>query len=299
MLEAVSQWAERHFGQARLRHKRRTRRLVRVALALALKPGASLRQALPARADYDAALRLFRTSMANHSNVIRSHCDLVHQQALQPGHYFFIQDKTELDYTGREVRGLGPIGDHNGQGIHAQTTLCVEIDPHSPQPRPRRIVGVAHQSLWTRDPDKPAKSQGEENWRGRLQRPRESEHWGEAFAQLSASPAPGVRWTYVADRESDLTPILDGSRLPENGDFIVRLFRERVLSQESPSGHRLLSEAVEGASEPGRDVGRCEVKARPARAPGEASGSLGEGGTGGGCGQAVVARATAGSRCSG
>jgi hypothetical protein len=246
LLEAVAAWARENFAQARLGDRRRTKRLIQVTTAIASKPGASLPEIFPLQKDYVGALRLLACPMVTHFNVMAPHMNLVGDKVRQGGHYFFIQDKTELDFTGRKIKHVGPIGDHKGQGFHVQTTLGVQVELSQPDQvfRPRRIVGVAHQSLWTRPSDLPSYRKDRKARRELSTEAPESTHWGEACEQLGPVPE-GVQWTYVADCDSDQLPILDKSRLSSGMDFIVRLYRARTLDGLHHD-HHLLGEEVAG-----------------------------------------------------
>lgn len=271
MSETISTWAKTHFAQTQLGNKSRTKRLVRIAQALASRPGVPLPQAMPDRKDLKAAYRFFDLPVATHSSLISNHCRIVRERLQsEPGHYFLIQDKTQADFTGRQIEGTGPIGDHKGQGFHAQTTLALRVEaPASPgEPwKPVELLGLLHQRVWVRPADRVPCRKSKENWKQRLKRSdRESLYWGEAFAGL-APLAPGARATYIADCESDLAPVLDGSRLGADMDFIVRIYQSRRL--EIGGGSKLLSEALREAPVLGEI--KVEVKAtqgRPARTAG-------------------------------
>ncbi|HEU5116477.1 MAG TPA: IS4 family transposase [Isosphaeraceae bacterium] len=261
----VADWVANQFSGAELGDKRRTKRLMKVAHALTLAPGASLAQALPKWPDLKGAYRLFDTPEVTHEAILSPHChNTRHLINTQPGHYLLIQDWTQLDFTNRDAENLGQIGNENGRGILAHTTLAVRLDtdPASLETPVRAApLGILSQVLWTRPPKPKAKK--EESWRQRLKRPRESEYWGQALQDL-APPAPGIRRTYVADRESDLSGFWDGSRLAKDTDFNIRIFRQRRLENQ-----RLLSEELEAAEVLGGmwvDVrGRTGQQARRAR----------------------------------
>ena len=154
------------------------------------------------------------------------------------GEWLFIEDWTQLDYSGRQGEGLGQIGNEAGRGLLAHTNLALRVlkwNDEGPQIEPAGLLG---QRIWTRDPEA-AELRKKENWRERLKRTRESQHWGEAINQIGDKPKD-VRWTLIADRECDLTDIWNGSRLAPDVDFVVRIFRKRKLQNGA-----LLEQAIE------------------------------------------------------
>lgn len=217
-------WAGLHFGGVRLGDQRLDRRVARLAGLLAHTPSGTLPTAMPTYADLKAAYRLLSHSSATHGAITASHRKLVHQACSEPGEYLLIEDTTSLDFTFRDIEGLGQIGNGGGTGFHLHTTLAVRYSQAGVQ-----MLGLFAQQAWVRQPDA---RRAKQTCAQRSRRPRESQRWGKDIP-----PAPaGSRWTYVADRESDIYTCLQSLR--ERGlDLVVRAAHNRKL--DSHQAHLL------------------------------------------------------------
>jgi hypothetical protein len=253
-LQSPSAWAEEEFQDSDLHDVRRTRRLVRVASALAEHPSGLLPRVLNDWAGLKAAYRLFGEDDVTYERVIAPHWRHTRRACENPGDYLLVEDTTEIDFTSHYMtEDLGWTGDGGGRGMYAHTTLALCIERWTPQNEPLvTALGLLGQKVWTRPEKTPNRL---EKKRDRLRRVRESERWAELFDRLGGPP-PGARWTYVADRESDIYEVFE--RCPARRlDYIVRANQPRALSRDD----RSLFEAVAHAE----TLGRFEVflRARP------------------------------------
>jgi hypothetical protein len=253
-LQSPSAWAEEEFRDADLHDVRRTRRLVRVASALAEHPSGLLPRVLNDWADLKAAYRLVGGEDVTYEKVIAPHWRHTRRACENPGDYLLVEDTTELDFTSHYMtEDLGWTGDGRGRGMYVHTTLALCIERWTPQNEPDvTALGLLGQKVWTRPEKTPDRL---EKKRRRLERERESQRWAELFDRLGGAP-PGARWTYVADRESDIYEVFErcaARRL----DYIVRANQPRALSKEDGS----VFDAVAQADA----LGRFEVflRARP------------------------------------
>lgn len=232
MMRDPKQWAHKQFDPVDLGDARRTRRLVKVGAGLAAKSYGTLPRSFPLTKDLKAAYRLLANPAVRYDKILQPHLQQTRQAMSQPGQYLVIEDPTSLDFTGRLVgQGLGRIGDDRGQGLFLDTSLGVAVDGYDAQDHPQvRLLGLLAQQHWERTG--PA-HQGHETTKQRLSRPRESEHWAAIFPAMPPL-TQGVRWTFLADRESDLYETF--GRCRQGGvDFIIRANRPRALLEESPS----------------------------------------------------------------
>lgn len=194
-MTSVNEWARQQWGNSELGDKRRTERAVLVGAQMATNPAASLPGQTHSWGDLKAAYRLLHESDVTHAALSEPHWKSTRRNAERVnGPVLFIQDGSQLDFTFREVGGLGRIGNDNGRGLLIHSTLVVRPDT-SPT-----ILGLAHQLVWVRQA--PAHKPNETRVQRYRREDRESAHW---FGALEAiGPTPGhACWISVGDRESD------------------------------------------------------------------------------------------------
>ena len=155
-------WAQRTFGEVRLRDQRRTERAVKLATALAREPNVSLPRQLGERKEVQATYRFLQSAQVSYEALIGPHVQQTRQQCGEQSVVLLVQDTTELDYqTHRQTSGLGPIGNGRHQGFLLQTVLAVE-------PTSGELLGIAHQEPFVRKPAPKG-----ERYSERVQRERE------------------------------------------------------------------------------------------------------------------------------
>ena len=260
LMEAKA-WAQMEFGRVELADQRRTKRLVRVAARLAEYPSGTLPSAFAAPKELKAAYRFFGNESVTYAEMVAPHFGRTRETAGVGGEYLLIEDTTELDFTGHPAtRGVGRIGNDGGLGLYVHTTLATRVERWNVGQEPEvTLVGLFGQDVWARTT--PAR-RGRERKRDRLLRPRESDYWAASVA-ASGGPPPGARWTYLADRESD---VYEAFERCERGrtEFIIRASRPRALADEGGS----VFTAV--ASVPCQGTFTLRLRARPGRAAREA-----------------------------
>lgn len=217
-------WAQEQFGEADLGDVRRTRRLVRLGAQMAGNSSGTIPQQTQRLADMKAAYRLFAQETVTHEAVCTPHWQQTREETSALPMVFLIQDTTELDFTYHlKTRGLAPIGNGGGRGLHQQNVLAV--DPARKVP-----IGLMYQRHHRRQ----EAPEGERRLQ-RRQRPlteRESFWWVEAIRSIGSAP-PGVRWVHILDRGGDAFAIYDAIRERET-DFIIRAAQDRRIA---PNGH--------------------------------------------------------------
>ncbi len=167
-----------------------------------------------------------------------------------------MEDTTQLDFTSHEAaRDLGRIGDDGGRGLWLHSTLALRIEGWTAHEPAVTLLGLAAQRCWVRTT--PTVGRGQENKKRRLERARESQRWAAATEEIGPQP-DGVRWTYVADRESDIYEVFLRCR-DRRWDFLVRANQPRALAQ----GNLSVFQAVAAARVGGRFTLR--LRSRPAR----------------------------------
>lgn len=224
-------WAQEEFSKADLSDGRRTKRLVKAAAALAQRPSGTLPGAIKDIKDVKAAYKFFSNPEVTYDRVIAPHFQHTQSQTALPGEYLLVEDGSTLDFTTHwAAKGLGRIGNDGGRGLNLHSTLALRIMHWQLNQPIVDILGLWSQHVWERTG--PSR-RGWESKRQRLERPRESELWAQALTATNGPPA-GARWTYIADRESDIYEVFEHCT-DRAADFIVRASRPRALADDDQS----------------------------------------------------------------
>lgn len=234
-MNEIEVWAVDEFGSVELGDKRRTQRAVEIAQGMARRPADSLAQQMAGWNQQRGAYRLLDNEAVSHEALSAPHWQQTRVKAGQSGPVvLMVQDITELDYSAhRATDGLGPIGDHRGQGLMVHNTLAIE-------PSQRQVVGMAYQQVWTRDAEA---HKGKESRTERQARAnRQSQRWVKAVEAIGKPPA-GVRWVHVGDRESDIFSFFEQCQAKEV-DFCIRVKENRRLEEWSADDPRRLLDQV-------------------------------------------------------
>jgi len=125
-MNTSSQWADTNFAAAQLGNQSRTKRLVRIATDLAGKAGASL-PAVCAGDDAKLAglYRFMNNDRIQPAMITAVHIEETLAQCRRHARILCVQDTTELDFSGREVDGLGEIGNGRNQGLLQHSALAL------------------------------------------------------------------------------------------------------------------------------------------------------------------------------
>lgn len=244
-LVSPMEWAVQEFGSADLGDIRRNKRLVKVASELSKGSQGTLPGTFSNWAQLKGAYRLLENPSINYQQIIEPHWARTRDACRQHGEYLLIEDTTALDFTGRAAQDMGMIGDGRGRGILVHSTLALRIAHWSRDQQPRvTVAGLLGQQCWRRPMTAGTKSQKKR--KPRQSGPRESDRWA-AVLQKTGGPPEAVRWTFVADRESDMYESFERCRAM-NVDFIIRAAQQRALVGQD----RYLFDAVAQASALGR-----------------------------------------------
>lgn len=130
------------------------------------------------------------------------------------------QDTTELNFPGRQSRGLGPAGNRSarvaspapGFLIHAMIAVDADCDA---------VLGLVGAEIWTRQPT-PASPR-----RDRAMADKESQRWLSAAEMAAERLAGAAQCIVVGDRESDIYALF--SRRPASVHLLVRAGQNRAL----------------------------------------------------------------------
>jgi hypothetical protein len=243
-------WAQSHFSRARLGHCTRSRRLVKVASAMAHQPGDTIPELFDSKYDIQAAYHLFDLREATADAIQSGHRNLVRGQLRTPGRYLLIEDTSFLSFTHRSqaVQGLGPIaGSEPGQqGFMLHSVLAVRADRSAVADAtgrrpPVEIIGLADQQYLIRQ----RRPEGEPRHNAaRRPRDRESRRWLDSGQRLGRAPEDqAIRWVRVADREADIYEYLR-SCIEAGHGFLVRAAQDRVVLDEDQERVGLMREHI-------------------------------------------------------
>jgi len=232
-------WAQRHFGQAALGDKRRTRRVVTYAAAAARAPSQSIPQQCGGWQRTKGAYRLFDQPAVSFDKVQAPHRRLTREAAAARSVVLWVSDTTTLSFPHPDTRGLGPTS-AGGSGMLLHSTLAVDVS--GGVDAPPFVLGLGHQQVWAR----PA---AEGKAKVKAKEP-ESAKW-RAGVEAVGTPPPGggVRWVHVGDSESDCWEALESCRERGSG-FALRACQDRraVAGHDDAPPDGAAAAAAEGAA---------------------------------------------------
>jgi hypothetical protein len=266
-LSSPAAWAQTEFGLALLGDKRRNKRLMKVAQALAANPGGTLPQAFPDWAELKAAYRLFEQRGVTFESILTPHWERTQAACREAGEYLIIEDTTNLDYTDHHpaTQDLGVIGDGSGRGFELHNALAVRVEAWSLEQRPEGVViGLFGQRCSTPRP----KAKGKKETR--YTQPRKTQCWAAAL-EFCPGPPPGAQWIYLGDRESDFYEPMEIC-WRRGIDFVIRGYHDRRLAAEEGHLFERLAQApvlgqttVEVRARAGQPARTAIVQARAVR----------------------------------
>ena len=211
------------FAKADLGNAARTKRLVRLANAMAAKPGESLPTQAPGDGgDLEGAYRFLENSKTDFRAVLDAHVAETVARISERANVFVVHDTTEFSFSGeKRRRNLGFLNDAKRQGFYAHYSIAV-----TPAGEP---LGTLNIHSWIRPA--PPKHKGVEGDRRRdpYKPDRESLRWGEAVLACAERAASSSDLVHLMDREGDCLELF-ALMLEYDQRFIVRLAYNRRLS---------------------------------------------------------------------
>ena len=187
----VAQWAEQQFGACELGDKRRTKRLVKLATHVAMKPDAATPKQTENWADCKAAYRLVNQEEVTFDAVIAAHCTLT--RGVEPGTWLVLNDTTEVNFgCDRDLFGVGRVGSNQGRGFFLHSAMIVGAESEE-------VVGLAAGELYLR-PLKKVKRVTSAKRKKKLK--RETDVWGRVIDRVGRAPEEAC-FIHVCDRGAD------------------------------------------------------------------------------------------------
>ena len=203
-------WVRKTWADVKLGDRRRNQRAIKLANSLLHAPAASLPHATLSWTDLKAGYRLLNENDVTHQALQENHWSQVINSAKnQSGPVLFIQDGSVLDYSNREATlGLGPIGNHNGDGINLHSCLAVAVESKA-----HTILGLAYQKVWVRA--KKSKRNTETRSQ-RRKRQTEADIWSNWIPKIDSEQNEHKPWIFVGDRGNDIFKFVETCK--ENGE---------------------------------------------------------------------------------
>jgi hypothetical protein len=224
----TSRWVATEFAQLDLGDGRLDKRARTLMERFAADPTASVPKACHTWGETMAAYRFFDNDSVDWRTILTPHWNQTQQRMQAHPVILCLQDTTELDFHGQGAFGLGPLSHEAQRGMYVHPTYAV-----TPQREP---LGVLDLWMWARELRDAA------GQRGGL---KESLRWIEGYERIAemAPQLPATRLVYVADRESDLMPLMQRAQtLATPADWLVRAAHNRCL----PDGDKLWAATTRG-----------------------------------------------------
>jgi hypothetical protein len=210
-----------HFAGLDLGDARVNRRIVDLADLLVTAGAESWPDKFADPADYRAFQRLVNRSQATHASVRSTHTRHTRDRMADTPVVLVLHDTTELNYTGRAIRTLGPIGNGRGRGWLCHNSLAID-------PSTKAVLGLANQILHRRVAPEVTRTETATARRERTD--RESRLWWDGVQAVGDAP-PDCAWVHVCDRGADTFEFLQ--QLSTAGHaFVIRSQHNRAVTAD-------------------------------------------------------------------
>jgi hypothetical protein len=230
----TSQWVMDELEDVNLIDKRLEDRFRKLLDCLSQKSSASIPAACSDRAEMVAAYRFFDNDKSDFQSVLAPHIESTYRRMAGQQVVLLVQDTSELDLTRphSEVVGVGPLqhGNRCGALLHLMHGFTLDGTP----------LGTVSAEAWSREPkpDKPVQRGSSEK---RVQIKRKPFEEKETYRWLTTaehcrevqSRLPNTQLVMLADRESDITQVIDLCRQQNDFDWIIRSDGDRILNKEN------------------------------------------------------------------
>src|SRR3974390_720434 len=250
-------WAYETFSGVQVGNRRRARRVVQLAAAVARRPAGTVTQVCDDSADREGAYRLLSNEAVPVAELTRAMCAATAQQCARHERVYVAVDATSLSLRdSKGIRKLGGVGAWKdyGRGLHVVTALALDVTGTP--------IGVCAQSWWSREKV--------ENLRRCSRRKVADKETRFALGTLQSASAllkascPETCVVAVMDRGFDCWPVLQTAS--QGAHFIVRARSGRRLADGPRGGRRYLLQTMRAQPERGRyEVRVPQHEGRPER----------------------------------
>jgi hypothetical protein len=219
-------WSQQQFASVSLGDKRRTRRLVDSAAAIARHPQKSFPQIFDWN-ELRGFYGLCHREEATLNALQQPHWQLTRQAMGQHPVVLVLHDTSQMDFTSHPaLEGAGPIGEGHARGFLQHNSLAI-------LPSTRQVLGLAYQQFRVRQPAPKGETSAQ-----RKQRQRESDLWIKGI-EASGKPPEGRCWVDVGDAGCDIYEAMIACRQAGH-HFLFRASQDRlVLLGPQPRGREV------------------------------------------------------------
>jgi len=234
----MENWVDRELNEAELFDRRLEARFKVLLDLLSQHSQASIPAACDARSEMIAAYRFFDNDKVTFESVLSPHIESSCKRTSKQKVALLVQDTTELDVTRPHstMQGTGPLhnGNRNGALLHLLHAFTADGTP----------LGTLYAEAWTRDArditQSLAKRGSSEKRRLCARKPfeeKESVRWLHTAQQCEAlkEHCPKTQFVMLADRESDISQVIDYCTSQDSIDWIIRSEGSRVIHKEDKS----------------------------------------------------------------
>lgn len=187
-----------------------------------------------------AAYRFFNHENVNESAILAPHQEATLERIREEKVILIPQDTTQIDFTGRQLSGMGYLSKESMQGFFLHP--CIAVTPE------RCCLGVVDVQTWTRDT-----LDSKEKRKNKPIEEKESYRWikGYQAANEVASAAPNTTIISISDREGDIYEALEKVPSEENKAFwLIRCNQDRLVFNEETSEFNLRLKTKVGSEQP-------------------------------------------------
>ncbi len=223
-------WIDLEMAELKVGDKRLDKRVKHAIEKLAASSEGSLPACFKTRSELVGAYRLFSNDFVTPEKILEPHYKNVQQRAKAFPVVLLLNDTSSLDYTSRDVEGLGMLEKNYTKGLFIHPILAITPD--------RQCLGLVDHGTWTRVPNQ-HRNQISGTIRGSQPiEEKESFRWLESYRQgcLFAKSTQETGFVYIADRESDILELLAEAikekEQTKNIDILIRAKHDRVLVGE-------------------------------------------------------------------
>jgi hypothetical protein len=219
-------WVDKEYSVAEFGDYRLNKRGKRLLSHFIQTPTLSIPQSCKGWSETHAAYRFFNNPKVTVERVLSPHIQATRDRMRDHEVVLVIQDTTELDYSGRKVKGAGPLDYDDMIGFLCHTSIAVT---------PERVcLGVVATKIWSRNPATFHKR------KERKKKPieeKESYRWVEGYTHASrlSETLSSTQVVSIADREADIYECYVEAHHHHvqggNTEWIIRSYQDRSIPE--------------------------------------------------------------------